>query len=354
MIILFQIYFGWYTLIFYIKYGELPPTIKKSNRCSIITCMNLENCLNKNPLYYIYDEDETYFEIEKKIYKLQQSNTYKTILKEFKNNNITTINVTEACFFINLYDMSLCEYNKCNTKEKFSNYLRKRLKYWNEGKNHLLFDISDNDFTTYEREKAIIIKSGFSRVFYEQFFDISIPLLSKINFNNSNIKNISERGILFGFKGKYRKEKKEDKIRLKLYKFFHNRNDSIVIIHTDKNYNKYDYKKLLENIIFSLIPRGFGLHSYRLVESMAAGTIPIIISDNFVLPFEEIINWNEFSIRVMESQINKIPLIIQKYSKKDLNLMQIKSLQIYNMYFISWKSIIKYVIEILKKRLVFV
>lgn len=51
---------------------------------------------------------------------------------------------------------------------------------------------------------------------------------------------------------------------------------------------------------FILCPRGHGRWSYRLSEVMGACAIPVIMSDGLTLPFEPLINWKEFSIRLPE------------------------------------------------------
>ena len=62
----------------------------------------------------------------------------------------------------------------------------------------------------------------------------------------------------------------------------------------------------LADTVFSLCPRGFGSSSFRLFESMAWGCIPVIVSDAFQ-PFGPGLDWDDFSIRVRESDIEDIP-----------------------------------------------
>ena len=42
---------------------------------------------------------------------------------------------------------------------------------------------------------------------------------------------------------------------------------------------------------FCLIIRGARLGQSSLLESMAAGCIPVIIADSLVMPFQEVIDW---------------------------------------------------------------
>ena len=55
---------------------------------------------------------------------------------------------------------------------------------------------------------------------------------------------------------------------------------------------------------FALCPRGFGNTSFRLVEAMEFGVIPVYISDIFSLPFPDEINWEEICVLVNPNELN--------------------------------------------------
>jgi Exostosin family len=64
---------------------------------------------------------------------------------------------------------------------------------------------------------------------------------------------------------------------------------------------------------FVLCPRGVGVSSMRLFESMAMARSPVILSDEWVpLPT---IPWEQFSIRVAESDWAKIPEILKNHEQ---------------------------------------
>ena len=52
--------------------------------------------------------------------------------------------------------------------------------------------------------------------------------------------------------------------------------------------NAIGYHDRLRTTKFALVPRGHGVFSRRLVEVLAAGAIPVIISNGWILPFEEV------------------------------------------------------------------
>jgi hypothetical protein len=64
-----------------------------------------------------------------------------------------------------------------------------------------------------------------------------------------------------------------------------------------------EYRGLLSRSRFVLCPRGDGLTSLRFFESLAFGRLPVLIADDAALPLERDIPYNEFMIRVPESQV---------------------------------------------------
>ena len=76
----------------------------------------------------------------------------------------------------------------------------------------------------------------------------------------------------------------------------HNGKDIIIEVgHLNRKHLKNpeywsSYNDQLLESKFQLVPRGLGLHSHRLLESIRAGSIPVLLSDGYVLPFDSIIN----------------------------------------------------------------
>jgi len=84
------------------------------------------------------------------------------------------------------------------------------------------------------------------------------------------------------------------------------------------------YIQLLGNSNFSVCPRGTGISSVRLFESLGMGSIPVIIADGYKPPLANLIPWNEIAIFVSQNQISSIPERIQDFKLRNPNLHEIR------------------------------
>lgn len=71
----------------------------------------------------------------------------------------------------------------------------------------------------------------------------------------------------------------------------------------NKSIHEKEYESILSRSRFSLCPRGSNPNSVRFWESLAAGAIPILISDNYKLPDWD---WNNTIIQLKESDLNNL------------------------------------------------
>lgn len=69
------------------------------------------------------------------------------------------------------------------------------------------------------------------------------------------------------------------------------------------------YVALIRNSAFVLCPRGGGAASFRLFEAMMLGSVPVIISDEWVSPIGP--QWSRISVRVREQDVTAIPMLLE-------------------------------------------
>jgi len=98
-------------------------------------------------------------------------------------------------------------------------------------------------------------------------------------------------------------------------------------------YNKIkqedEYKQILQRSLFSLCPRGSSCSSVRFWESLHAGSIPILISDNWLLPEWD---WNNTIIKIKEKEFesmtyNDISQLLNQITPEKINSLYVNTLK---------------------------
>jgi len=101
------------------------------------------------------------------------------------------------------------------------------------------------------------------------------------------------------------------------------------------------YVELLNSTIFAFVPRGDAEFSYRLLEVMSFGCIPIILSDGLVLPFDRSIPWYEFSLHLPQGRIGEIPKLLAQISPNRVAAMQRTTVKVYFEFFAEMNRIME-------------
>lgn len=95
--------------------------------------------------------------------------------------------------------------------------------------------------------------------------------------------------------------------------------------------------------IFTLAPRGYGPASFRMYEAIKLGSIPIYISDEKWLPFEEELDWKSISIISSGDNYNELEkIVVEKLQTKQYLTMH-NNLKMVSKEFISWQGTLKYI-----------
>ncbi|MBK1645078.1 hypothetical protein CKO25_10520 [Thiocapsa imhoffii] len=81
---------------------------------------------------------------------------------------------------------------------------------------------------------------------------------------------------------------------------------------------KARFVESLRASLFVLCPRGGGTSSFRIFETMMAGRVPVIISDDWVEPKGP--NWGQFALRVREREVAAIPKMLEEAAGLGLDM----------------------------------
>lgn len=78
---------------------------------------------------------------------------------------------------------------------------------------------------------------------------------------------------------------------------------------------RVSYESMLRKSRFCLCPSGYEVASPRVVEAIYAECIPVLISDGYVPPFSDVLNWKSFSVQVAVKDIPNIKKILTSISQ---------------------------------------
>ena len=344
----------------------------KNNKCTMQTCFNRSNCDENNFRVFIYNSNRNNLPISK---------IYKSILNVFTDLGIVTTNANEACLFV-VGDVDTLDRDKLSVNFlKDLNSIVKNLTHWRMGRNHLIFNMYSGSWPNYVVEnmefnssQAILVKTSFSVKNYRKNFDISFPLFhqdlprvrKQVERDQRLDLHSSKKKYFLTFKGKRYLHGVGTETRNAL---FHLNNDRDVILLTtckhgtnwqelkdercdvdNKLYEKFDYNDLLYNSVFCLIPRGRRLATYRFLESLKAGCIPVLLSNSWVLPFSEVIDWQKAVVRADERLLTQILPTLRRIPAERVMEMKTYGIFFYYEYFASVEQIVHTAIAIIKER----
>ncbi|XP_052763303.1 exostosin-1b-like [Mya arenaria] len=340
-------------------------------KCRMETCFDYSKCRNGFKVYVYPREDKI-------------SHSYNKIISSIQESRFHTSDPNEACLFILALDTLDRDVLSADMIQDIDMKISK-LPHWNNGINHLVFNLYSGTWPDYVLNvdfnlgQAMLAKASMSTNTFRPNFDISFPLFAKdhpqkggerghLYTSTNNIPPL--RYYLLGFKGKRYLTGIGSETRNSLY-HIHNKKDIILLTtcrhgknwqktakklndtRCDKDneeYDKYDYKKLLYNATFCLVPRGRRLGSFRFLEVLQAGCIPVLLSNGWELPFSEVIDWNKAAMWGDERLLFQVPSIVRSVAHSELLALRQQTQFLWDTYFSSVDKIVSSTLEIIKDR----
>lgn len=161
-------------------YNNLISSSNKFKSCRMETCFDFTKCYD-NFLVYVYPPEP----LNSLGAAPPISQNYQKILTAIQESRYYTADPDKACLFVLGIDTldrdSLSEDYVRNVPSRLQ-----RLPYWNNGKNHLIFNLYSGTWPDYEEHmlgfdagEAILAKASMSVQSMRPNFDVSIPLFHK-------------------------------------------------------------------------------------------------------------------------------------------------------------------------------
>lgn len=148
--------------------------------------------------------------------------------------------------------------------------------------------------------------------------DYCLPLLCQ---DHKPINPMPKRDLFVSFVGRNTHPVRSEVLKIKEQGWFI----------TDKVMKMPEFCNTLARSVFTLCPRGYGPNSFRVLESISFGSIPVYISDIFIeghgIPFEE------YGIKIPLDNVKEIPSILNAVSPNEIREKQSKLPYIFETYF---------------------
>ncbi|KAK4363320.1 hypothetical protein RND71_018561 [Anisodus tanguticus] len=191
------------------------------------------------------------------------------------------------------------------------------------------YTLKDHEELSRNTIKALC-NSDISEGIFVSGKDVSLPETTIRNprrpLRNLGGKRVSQRPILAFFAGNM-----HGPVRPKLLKYWRNKDESIRIYGPlpHRISRVMSYPEHMKSSKYCLCPMGYEVNSPRIVEAIYYECVPVIIADNFALPFNEVLNWSAFSVVVSEKDIPRLKEILLSIPLRRYQTMQnnVKMLQ---------------------------
>ncbi|KAG0722548.1 Exostosin-1b [Chionoecetes opilio] len=106
----------------------------------------------------------------------------------------------------------------------------------------------------------------------------------------------------------------------------------------------------MRNSTFCLVPRGRRLGSFRFLEVLQAGCVPVLLANGWELPFSEVIDWTRCTVQADERLLLQVPEVVRSINASQMLQMKQQTQLIWNRYFSSVQKIVFATLEILADR----
>lgn len=192
--------------------------------------------------------------------------------------------------------------------QKFLNTLDRSKKYYTivQYDNGLLHDVSHLDI------KVFSMSGGRT--------DYPLPLISE---EHEQIHEYGKRNIFLNFIGQL-----THPLRVQMMRWLQHAPQNYI---STKKHDLFNYTKALSQSVFTLCPRGFGPTSFRIQEALQYGSIPVYISDEFVIPHN--IPFTDYGVLIDAQDANRVHDILMSIPPEEIRRKQEAIPDIYKKYF---------------------
>ncbi|EDW01874.1 GH20211 [Drosophila grimshawi] len=334
----------------------------RNANCTFWDCLNIYKCEHDKLKVYIYPLQEFLDEKSDKVASTLSSE-YFQILETVLKSRYYTSNPNEACLFLPSLDLL--------NQDMFDKHLAgpalSSLNFWDRGENHLIFNMLPGSAPNYNTildvniDNAIVLGGGFDSWTYRPGFDVAIPVWSPLvqQISTAPIHNGLHRNYLLVVAqlnilpqhARTFNELKANSAEKILQLGSCGGNEIEARCSSAPHQKRFEYPRILRRGQFCFVGRSLRVGQPDLIEIMSQNCIPVLAIDNFVLPFEDVIDWSLAAVRLRESELHSIIRKLESISSVKILEMQKQVQYLYTNYLKDLKTITITALEIIESRI---
>uniref|UniRef100_A0A914W8V3 Exostosin-2 n=1 Tax=Plectus sambesii TaxID=2011161 RepID=A0A914W8V3_9BILA len=332
-------------------------TLAHRKDCSLATCFNIYQCgqsksglsVYVHPLYRLVDVNGT-------LLTPPPSREFLELRSAIIRSRFFEPDEDRACLFLPGVDtLSVLRFDG----PAIAKALAHHGSWKSTGANHLIFNLlTSNDLRL---EEAIVAGGNHRLSTFRRTLDIAVPTWNPLtrSFVRSNTEdsrvNLAAVNLRFA----------SHSIKSAFFKAAHNRSDVFLLDTCPGEIDKFDavcdqrgvkhsYPHVLQTASFCVVVDGVPGFQATLLDSLQTACIPLILSDDFVLPFGEVLDWKRFSVKLLYSQLPEAIAIVAdktKFDEQRISLMRRQAAFIWDKYMKSMSSVALTTLRIFEHRL---
>ncbi|XP_070534965.1 exostosin-2-like [Ptychodera flava] len=270
---------------------------------------------------------------------------------------------SRACLFVPSIDLL----NQNSLRLHETAQVLAQLPKWNDGTNHLLFNMLPGSVPDYNtvldvhRGKAIVAGGGFSSWTYRPGYDISIPVFNHLithvelpskpdSYMRKFLAISAQMGIHSDFRNILNNMSSKGENILVLDKCQVGNEDISPMEKMCHGLRQFNYPHVLQEATFCIVLRGARLGQTALTDALKAGCIPVVLSDTYIMPFSEVLDWKRAAIVLNEEDLDEVPSILRNISPARVSSMRKQVNFFWNSYFKSITDITLTTLQIINDR----
>ncbi|XP_008063378.1 exostosin-like 1 isoform X1 [Carlito syrichta] len=303
-----------------------PPQAPRSGSCNWGACFDTSRCRGDGLKVFVYPAAGPI------------SETHRRILASIEGSRYHTSSPTEACLLLLLSPDAPAE--ECSPVPP----------WWNRGRNHLVLCLHPAPCPwTYQLGQAMVAKSSPMVDSFRPGFDVALPFLPEAH---------PMRG---GAPGQLRQHSPQPGVALLALAGekggWHPAGADTSACpwdgrcEQDSGSKQAQHRETLPNATFCLVPGRRPEASWRFLQALQAGCIPVLLSPRWELPFSEVIDWTKAAIVADKRLPFQVLAALQEISPARLLALRQQTQFLWDAYFSSVEKVIHTTLEIIQDRI---